>query len=232
MSQRFLSIQATYAHACVALFSEHTCLGALTNSHTSASSHLIPLAMQLLAAHNLTLDDISFIAVDQGPGAFTSLRVALATVNGISFARRIPLVGVNSLDALLFQISQENGLDSSTLRVAILNAYNNDVYYAYAQNHVLTIPSQGCCKIDQLLEFLVACSAEHIIMTGNAVALHRQCIDQTLKNKKIAIVHCDVPAVQTIATLGLQAWKEQKEHVFWLEPNYLKTQLFAVRSQS
>ena len=41
-----------------------------------------------------------FLAVCLGPGAFTGLRVGLATIQGLAFARSLPVVGVSALDAI------------------------------------------------------------------------------------------------------------------------------------
>jgi tRNA threonylcarbamoyladenosine biosynthesis protein TsaB len=53
-----------------------------------------------LADCGATLDDVSVLAVGLGPGAFTGLRVGLATVQGLAFARNLPVVGISALDAI------------------------------------------------------------------------------------------------------------------------------------
>ena len=53
-----------------------------------------------LADCGATLDDVSVLAVCLGPGAFTGLRVGLATIQGLAFARSLPVVGVSALDAI------------------------------------------------------------------------------------------------------------------------------------
>jgi tRNA threonylcarbamoyladenosine biosynthesis protein TsaB len=54
----------------------------------------------LLAEDGATLDDVQLLAVGLGPGAFTGLRVGLATMQGLAFATGVPIVGVSGLDAL------------------------------------------------------------------------------------------------------------------------------------
>jgi tRNA threonylcarbamoyl adenosine modification protein YeaZ len=55
----------------------------------------------LLADEGVTLDAVTGIVVGTGPGAFTGLRVGLATAKGLAYARRIPIVGVATGEALL-----------------------------------------------------------------------------------------------------------------------------------
>ncbi len=53
-----------------------------------------------LADCGSTLADVSLFAVCLGPGAFTGLRVGLATIQGLAFARDLPVIGVSALDAI------------------------------------------------------------------------------------------------------------------------------------
>ncbi len=63
-------------------------------------AHVLEQIDEVLAAAGSTLDDVTALAVGTGPGSFTGLRVGLATVKTIAYARRLPLVGVMSSDAL------------------------------------------------------------------------------------------------------------------------------------
>lgn len=56
--------------------------------------------LDLLGAHGATLADVTLLAVGLGPGAFTGLRVGIATMQGLAVATGLPLVGVSGLDAL------------------------------------------------------------------------------------------------------------------------------------
>ena len=56
--------------------------------------------MVLLARTDVRLEDIDLFAVGAGPGSFTGLRIGIAAMQGLAFARRKPLVGVSTLDAL------------------------------------------------------------------------------------------------------------------------------------
>jgi tRNA threonylcarbamoyladenosine biosynthesis protein TsaB len=131
MSIRFVSVQGTYNQLSVALFQDQKCLDSITKTDSHASSNLIPFLDSILKNNNLSLSDLSFIAVDKGPGAFTSLRVTIATINGIAFSNKIPLIGINGLEALTRQVlaSNENIPNNIQNIVTLLNAYNNDAYF-------------------------------------------------------------------------------------------------------
>jgi len=62
---------------------------------------LLPRIRALLAARDVALGDLSGVIVGTGPGAFTGLRVGIATAKGIAHALRLPIAGVSSGVALL-----------------------------------------------------------------------------------------------------------------------------------
>lgn len=235
----FLSIQATYSHAHVALFTNTTCIDAVLHEHSRASSYLLSYCDGLLKKHSLSLQNISFIAIDRGPGAFTSLRVAIATVNGIAFAQQIPLVGVNGLYALSTELVC--AVDSNTdiksheyMNIVLLNAYNNDVYYHISMpGKPLEQGVMGCKNIDEVIELIF--SSKHngyYCLTGNAVPMHLQKLKQGADAVLGKLFHwpSQTASAQSIGLLGYELFLKQSEPVFKIEPLYLKSQKFAIRS--
>lgn len=63
-------------------------------------AHVLEQIDEVLADAGLALEDVAGLAVGTGPGSFTGLRVGLATVKTMAYARTLPLVGVMSSDAL------------------------------------------------------------------------------------------------------------------------------------
>ncbi len=193
--------------------------------------------MSLLEDQNLQLADLDFIAIDKGPGAFTSLRVALATVNGIAFAHRIPLVGVDSLDALTYDVTiqiTDHKIPAYSYILVILNAYNNDVYYALSRfnqtQNSYEMLNKGCAKIDAVLTMISKEYApQELIGTGNGCAQHLDLITSSL-SQEIRFYHHDqaTPSVDSIGSLGLQQFLAQTTPCYKIEPNYLKSQYFAI----
>jgi tRNA threonylcarbamoyladenosine biosynthesis protein TsaB len=65
---------------------------------------LLPGVEDLLRAAGRSLHELGAIAVSQGPGNFTGLRIGLATAKGLAWALDIPLVPVPTLEALAAQM--------------------------------------------------------------------------------------------------------------------------------
>lgn len=57
---------------------------------------------ELLARNGLGQDDIDLIAVGQGPGSYTGVRIAVTAAKTLAWAWRKPLVGVSSLEATAY----------------------------------------------------------------------------------------------------------------------------------
>lgn len=55
------------------------------------AQEVLPLVDQLLKTHALTLQDITSIEVNRGPGSFTGLRVGIAIANALAYALDIPI---------------------------------------------------------------------------------------------------------------------------------------------
>jgi tRNA threonylcarbamoyladenosine biosynthesis protein TsaB len=62
---------------------------------------LLPTLTAFLAEQGATLADLRGIVVGTGPGAFTGLRVGLATAKGLAHGLGLPIVGVSTAAALL-----------------------------------------------------------------------------------------------------------------------------------
>jgi tRNA threonylcarbamoyladenosine biosynthesis protein TsaB len=62
---------------------------------------LLPRVRALLADRSASLEDLAGVIVGTGPGAFTGLRVGIATAKGIAHALSLPIAGVPSGEALL-----------------------------------------------------------------------------------------------------------------------------------
>lgn len=119
----YLVLQSTYDLIEIGLGADHTLLDQVSLNKMDANRNLILEINSLLLKHNLTLEQLSFIATNLGPAPFTSLRVVIVTANGLAFATGIPLIGVNGLQAFVTEFSanqstsSEQDIKSSNLNI-------------------------------------------------------------------------------------------------------------------
>ena len=83
--------------------------------HPGHATRLLEMARELLAEAGVGWHELQRIAVGVGPGAFTGLRVGVATARGLAQSLEVELVGVSSLAALA-----EAALGAETVGAALL----------------------------------------------------------------------------------------------------------------
>jgi tRNA threonylcarbamoyladenosine biosynthesis protein TsaB len=212
MASYSLITQATYQEIQFALYKNEELLQQGSIKKTEASSLLMDQLNKLLKKHSVNWNNIDYIGVNQGPAPFTTLRALITTVNGIGFATKIGLVGVDGLTSFVTEQHKK------ALTVVLLNAFAQDVYFAVQNDASI---KTGWANGQEFLEQL---KADHpnqtITFVGNGVPLHRQAITELFgDNTQIAQKCPEYVSLQTIA----QQCFGQDIKVPHLTPLYLKT---------
>ncbi|MDO4910116.1 MAG: tRNA (adenosine(37)-N6)-threonylcarbamoyltransferase complex dimerization subunit type 1 TsaB [Corynebacterium sp.] len=96
------------------------------------NEQLVPTIQELLAAAGHSFADVDAVALGQGPGPFTGLRVGMATAIAIADALQVPVYPVCSLDAIAHHMVRENP-QLSTFTVTT-DARRREVYTASYEN--------------------------------------------------------------------------------------------------
>ena len=65
------------------------------------AQNLAVYVQEVLQEHDLDAGDLDAVAVGKGPGSYTGLRIAVSLAKGICYGAGIPLIAVNSLEALV-----------------------------------------------------------------------------------------------------------------------------------
>ena len=102
------------------LVSQYSQCSALTHSRT-----LLPMAEDMLKNAELRLQDVDLLAVAQGPGSFTGIRIGVSTVKGLAWALDKPCVGVSTLESMAW-----HGLAAGGLVCPVMDARRSQVYTA------------------------------------------------------------------------------------------------------
>lgn len=87
---------------------------------------LLAMIDELLAEAELSPAGLDVLAYGRGPGAFTGVRIAVGTAQGIAFAQRLPVVGVSTLAALAQGALRQHGAERV---VAAIDARMGEVYW-------------------------------------------------------------------------------------------------------
>lgn len=96
-----LAIDSATDSASAALARDELLLGEQTfPPDRDLCARLLPSLEALLALAHANWKDLDCLAVDIGPGRFTSLRIGLAAAKALAFSLRCPLLAVTSLELL------------------------------------------------------------------------------------------------------------------------------------
>ena len=100
---------------------------------------LLPSIGRFLGEQNIRRSRLVGIVVGTGPGAFTGLRVGIATAKGLAHGLGIPLVGVSTAEALIEGFEAAEGSEAPT--VLMLPAGPNDRLVVRAGTRPVPLPA-------------------------------------------------------------------------------------------
>jgi tRNA threonylcarbamoyladenosine biosynthesis protein TsaB len=98
-------------------------LGLTTISGGQYSELLLSSIAGLLTHHGLQKSDLELIAVASGPGSFTGLRIAIATVKGLAEAFAIPVVAISVLEAIAIASTAQGNV------IAAIDAQRSEIFW-------------------------------------------------------------------------------------------------------
>ncbi|MEZ4320203.1 MAG: tRNA (adenosine(37)-N6)-threonylcarbamoyltransferase complex dimerization subunit type 1 TsaB [Myxococcota bacterium] len=145
-------------------------------------TRLIPWALELAGG---SLAGITAIAVAVGPGAFTGLRVGIATGQGLAEALGVPLFGFGSL---------ESRARAAGCELALLDARKGRVYAGWARD--------GFAPADIAPEAAVAGAAPGFRATGEGALVYRAIVEAA---GGVVVEHADQPGVAGLVLLAREA---------------------------
>lgn len=121
-----LAIETTGAEASVAFISENgNVFEESSKERLNHLQNLMPMIDKLLIKCKLTIDDISHIAVSEGPGSFTGIRIGVSSARALAQCLGVETIGVPTLKTFAF--ATEVCVDG-TILCPIFDARRSQVY--------------------------------------------------------------------------------------------------------
>jgi tRNA threonylcarbamoyladenosine biosynthesis protein TsaB len=125
-----LSLDTTTRAGSAALVSDGRVLAVFDGDGTRTHGERLPGELdRVLQAAGVILHDVDLLAVASGPGAFTGLRIGLATMQGVAMAVNRPVIGVSALEALALSAFEQ--MNVPTARIGTwMDAARGEVFAA------------------------------------------------------------------------------------------------------
>ena len=173
---------------------------------------------EIIKEAGITFQDLSAIAVSQGPGSYTGLRIGVSAAKGLCFALNIPLIAVDTLQVLASQATISSGLI-----IPMLDARRMEVYSAIftpdcqktraVQAEIITENSFE--DLDETIYFVGDCAdkCKPVLTKGNFVFLEE----------------IKYPSAKEMSLLSFEKFKNNDTvDVAYFEPYYLKDFMMTV----
>ena len=194
------------------LVSENFSDTGLTHSQT-----LLPMIEKSLQMANIRVEDVDLIAVANGPGSFTGVRIGIATVKGIAFTNNIECVEVSTLESMAYNVPVFDGIICS-----VMDARCNQVYTAMFENtdgcKVNRLSEDAAMSIDELGEKIKNLGKSVIFVGDGAEICYNKLISET-KGLYIAPINIRKQRASSVALCGLDKNKKSAKE---LAVNYIR----------
>lgn len=168
---RILSIDSSATAASVALFEDSKLIGEFfTNTSFTHSRTLAPMIENLLVVTGKAVSDVDLIAVSNGPGSFTGVRIGVSVAKGIAFPDNLPCMAVSTLESMAYNLTL-----TDCVVCAVMDARRNQVYNAmfrikYGEVHRLC--DDRAISIEALKnEIKDSLQGERIILVGDGATI-------------------------------------------------------------
>ena len=206
-----LGIESASLTASAALLSEKGLIGEFTvNFHKPHSETLLPMIDSLFSIAGTSLSEVDVIAVSEGPGSFTGLRIGASLAKGLAFGAGKQIVPVPTIDAMAYG----TGVSDKVL-CPLMDARRNEVY-------------GGICLDDGGFRVLMPAAAlplesyagqaaafadafgKGILFLGDGLTVHEEALRKLLPEAKIAPPTIRFQKAGNVAALGMKLFAEGK----------------------
>jgi tRNA threonylcarbamoyladenosine biosynthesis protein TsaB len=210
-----LSLETATDNCSVALHDKGQLIASASHLESGAHSRMLPLLMdQVMNQAGASFHELKAVAVSEGPGSYTGLRIGTSTAKGLAFSLDIKLLAIDTLKGLAHLArSQKPGVTI----IAMLDARRMEVYrevFDSEGKQIAGIDSE-ILETDSFQEYL---KEGQVCFVGNANEKASQVI-----NSPNAYFLDSLPNASSIGELAWENYQnEQFESVSYFTPNYLK----------
>lgn len=167
---------------------------------------------KILKECNLTVADLAAIAISQGPGSYTGLRIGVSAAKGLCFALDIPLIAVDTLEVLARQVKKADGIIVPMIdarRMEVYSAIFNHKYEKTREVQAEIITEESFLQIEDNVYFVGDCN--------------EKCKAVLTKENFIFLDHIVYPSAKEMSSISFDKYKKSDTvDVAYFEPFYLK----------
>lgn len=161
-------------------------------------------------------NNIEAVAVSAGPGSYTGLRIGVSTAKGICFARKIPLIAVDTL-TIIAKMGQTMSDKDYDYIIPMIDARRMEVYTKIFDKNLNEVNKTEAKIIDE--NSYSNFNNNKILFCGNGA---EKCAE-LLKHKNFTFIPNIYPSAEYMATISQYLFiNKHFENLAYFEPFYLK----------
>ena len=187
------------------------------NNKLTHSQTLMPIIKEVFEKSELMPCDIDLFAVSEGPGSFTGLRIGVTTVKGLAHAENKPVTGINTLEAMCYNLPF-----CPHIIAPIMDARRGEVYngfYKFCGDVLEEICPARARPLAECLEEIRK-MGEKAVFLGDAVPVYREEIQTVLKD--LALFAPQNANAQRASAVAEAAKSKPQKKYFQLVPKYIR----------
>ena len=213
----------TATPVCSVALNDTCCTLALreTEGQNAHSEKITNFIREVMETAKIDYKQLDAVAVSQGPGSYTGLRIGVSTAKGICYAADLPLMAIDTLDAMAYGMKEKLGsqLSENDLLIPMIDARRMEVYAAIFDANLNKIENTAAFVIDENA-FEDLRKDHHLWLFGDGAPKLGKLFES---QPNITIIDGFKPSA---AYMRLLADKALREHDFvdvaYFEPFYLK----------
>lgn len=203
-----LAIESSAPSASAAVVKDGKVLSSMSlNVGLTHSVTLLPLVHQALDGACLTMDDVDAVAVTNGPGSFTGVRIGVSLAKGLAQPGQKQCVPVSTLEAIAYPL-----IDSECIAAAVMDARCSQVYCALfdcADGVMTRLTEDEAIPIDSLIE-KTAAYHKKIVLIGDGAELVFKTLSGRIPRLALASPFIRFQNAASVALLAEQQLSEKK----------------------
>lgn len=174
----------------------------------------MPAIEELLNKAGVKPAEVDAIAISEGPGSYTGVRIGVTVAKTLAWTLQKPLVGVSSVKTLAY-----NGQIFNGVVCALFDARRQHVYAGAYKNGEVVV-EDGHMSIEALVEQLDRLD-EDILFVGVDVAMYWEVITAKLGDRALkAPVSFNLPRASQVIELAMQQSLPSIEDTHHFVPTY------------
>ncbi|MDF1697175.1 MAG: tRNA (adenosine(37)-N6)-threonylcarbamoyltransferase complex dimerization subunit type 1 TsaB [Saprospiraceae bacterium] len=163
----------------------------------------------------ISMTDIEAVSISRGPGSYTALRIGASTAKGICFALSIPLIAIDTLDAL--RTSVQDNAEQNDLVIPMIDARRKEVYLSIYDHRGKVVKEVEPIILDENT-FKSLSSYRKLLFCGDGAPKAKDIL--TIENSWFFDVECSSTYMVKLSEEKFLA--KQFEDIAYYEPFYYK----------